>query len=405
MATLPQTAEQEIASSPLPSRGTVSGSLQDNATTSTTRRKCPLLRFFLPLGPPLQQVFVQFYLRYDQAKKNPDFLVSALLQFIAQLPEDDLREYSALLLRGLFKEDPNWVAGTSGSAICFMNCSDAVKESCPTKLLECLQAEKNERVGTVVLGETEHGVFRELCEGYGEGRKIPELVLTSIPIRGGCSSVGVESTRLSLSSKKTRGGVFQHHADFFQNHFARPQVRKNIGRCVSKLVGDLIMPPNEETADRDESRFPQLLQVAFQMSVDTTGEVTRRANALELLSEILPFYPESIKKHKNDLHQLLEQAFSDKDMRIRVHACDIVLTAVQSFKPKDWKPLQPSLIVILRVIEALATSKNNELLTEVLEKMTETCEYNEVGGLGRRVWSYGPPGVGSSWGLSISYSV
>ncbi len=138
----------------------------------------------------------------------------------------------------------------------------------------------------------------------------------------------------------------------------------------------MIVPENDESGERAEQNWPDLLRICLQMCVDQEhpSHIERRICALEMLEEIVDIYPKSLRNIQSDMHKLLEGCFSDAEPRIRKCAVVLVISMVSNFRAREWKPLQPCIPVILRVIENLAQLKLDDELTDVLQKLSELAE-------------------------------
>ncbi|CAD7953911.1 unnamed protein product [Amoebophrya sp. A25] len=236
--------------------------------------------------------------QYGIAKeKNPDFVVQALLHIVANGANfnEDQRQQASIFMRRLFIPDAML---EDEQNIVFSRCSQAVKETVATTLLNCLQTETLERV------------------------------------------------------------------------------RKATGNALVTLAEQHIVPSDAD-GKRNEAAWPQLLTTVCSMC-GSDDDVSKKVNAMEMLCELLPIYQETIKGIQRDMQLLLEQSFGHGDAKVRKSAVLLVLAMVLNYKAKDWKPLQPCLAVIVKVLENLAQLQANEHLTECLEQMTETCEYEAI---------------------------
>ncbi|CAD7932795.1 unnamed protein product [Amoebophrya sp. A120] len=233
---------------------------------------------------------------YGAAKKQPDFLVQALVQVIKD-GEVDLKDYAAILLRRLFLPDK-----MLDDKVVFADASNPVKQACTEQLLEC-----------------------------------------------------------------------------FKNPVGQPdtveKIRRHIGNALVTLADQHVVAANGE-GERNEQQWPDLLRVTCELT--TVENPDTKVCAMDILTELLPIYPKSMKNLQGQMHQLLEQCFGSESAKVRKTAVLLVLGMVMNFKAKEWKPLQPCLPVIIRVLENLAQLKQNEYLTEALESMTECCEYEAI---------------------------
>lgn len=163
----------------------------------------------------------------------------------------------------------------------------------------------------------------------------------------------------------------------FEQETALPKLQKKIGEVVSKLaefVCDKEDPRGSLAPPGSPCGWPALLPQAFRMANAATAASAESCEAaIRLLKDVVPTLKDEIVSAKQELGVILQNALAHASLKLRTAGLLLVCEIVGETEKKSWAPLLATAPVMVQVLTQLAQAKDEELLQEAIQALTEVA--------------------------------